>query len=90
MIDLDFFRKYINKKTILVSVMHANNEIGTVEPIAEIGRICRENNVCFHSDACQSFGKVQVDVEKHNIDLLTINSHKIYGPKRRRRIVYKK
>ena len=72
MIDIDSFRKYINKKTILVSVMHANNEIGTVEPIAEIGRICRENNVYFHSDACQSFGKVPVDVVKQNFDLLQL------------------
>ena len=81
LIDIDSFRKYINKKTILVSVMHANNEIGTVEPIEEIGKICREQNVYFHSDACQSFGKVTVDVIQQNLDLLTINSHKIFGPK---------
>jgi cysteine desulfurase len=59
--------------------MHVNNEIGTIQPVSEIGRICRERNVYFHSDACQSFGKIPVDIE--NIDMLTINSHKIYGPK---------
>jgi len=80
-VDLDFLERAINPKTILVSVMYANNEIGTIEPIDEIGRICRSKNVLFHSDACQSFGKVPVDVVRSNIDLLTINSHKIYGPK---------
>ena len=80
-VDLDFLKRAINPKTILVSVMFANNEIGTIEPIDEIGRICRAKNVLFHSDACQSFGKVPVDVVRSNIDLLTINSHKIYGPK---------
>ena len=80
-IDLDFLQRAINRKTILVSVMYANNEIGTIEPIDEIGRICHEKNVLFHSDACQSFGKIPVNVVHSNIDLLTINSHKIYGPK---------
>jgi len=61
--------------------MHANNEIGTIEPVDEIGRICRAREVLFHSDACQSFGKIPLNVQKSNIDLLTINSHKIYGPK---------
>jgi len=59
--------------------MHVNNEIGTIQPISEIGSICKEQGVLFHSDACQSFGKIPVDI--HNVDLLTINSHKIYGPK---------
>jgi len=80
-VDLDFLERAINPKTILVSVMYANNEIGTIEPIDEIGRICRMKNVLFHCDACQSFGKVPVNVVQSNIDLLTINSHKIYGPK---------
>jgi len=71
----------IRQNTILVSVMSANNEIGTLEPIDDIGRICKEKGVLFHCDACQSFGKLPLDVEKSNIDLLTINSHKIYGPK---------
>jgi cysteine desulfurase len=71
----------IMPKTILVSVMHASNEIGTIEPIAEIGKICHEKNVLFHTDASQSFGKIPIDVKKMNIDLLTASSHKIYGPK---------
>jgi len=72
--------KAIRKDTILVSVMHANNEIGTIEPIEEIGKICREKSVYFHSDAAQSFGKIPIDVKKMNIDLLTVNAHKMYGP----------
>ena len=80
-IDVAELKKFINPKTILVSVMHANNEIGTLEPIAEIGKICNYYNVPFHSDACQSFGKIPIDVRKTGLDLLTINSHKIYGPK---------
>jgi cysteine desulfurase len=80
-IDSAELKKFINPKTILVSVMHANNEIGTLEPIAEIGEICNFYNVPFHSDACQSFGKIPIDVRKTGLDLLTINSHKIYGPK---------
>ena len=80
-VDLDELQKFINPKTILVSVMHANNEIGTLQPIEEIGKICKTHNVLFHSDACQSFGKIPVDVNKAGLDLLTINSHKIYGPK---------
>lgn len=80
-VDTGELKKFINPKTILVSVMHANNEIGTLEPIAEIGEICSYYNVPFHSDACQSFGKVAVNVKETGLDLLTINSHKIYGPK---------
>ena len=81
MINTEDLTRYINKKTILVSVMHANNEVGTIQPIETIGKICKENDVYFHSDACQSFGQVHVNVKKQNLDLLTINSHKIYGPK---------
>jgi cysteine desulfurase len=80
-VDTAELNKFINPKTILVSVMHANNEIGTLEPIVEIGEICNYYNVPFHSDACQSFGKIPINVMKAGIDLLTINSHKIYGPK---------
>jgi cysteine desulfurase len=80
-VDVAELKKYINPKTILVSVMHANNEIGTLEPIAEIGEVCNYYNVPFHSDACQSFGKVPIDVNKTKLDLLSINSHKMYGPK---------
>lgn len=71
----------IRKDTILVSIMHANNEIGTIEPIEEIGRICRRHNIYFHTDAVQSFGKIPVDVKKMNIDLMAVNAHKMYGPK---------
>ena len=80
-IDLNELESMIRKDTILVSVMHANNEIGTIEPIEEIGKICRERGVYFHSDAAQSFGKIPIDVKKMNVDLLTINAHKVYGPK---------
>jgi cysteine desulfurase len=71
----------IRKDTILVSIMHANNEIGTIEPIEEIGKICSEHGVYFHTDAAQSYGKIPIDVKKMNIDLLTASSHKMYGPK---------
>ncbi len=71
----------IRKDTIIASVIHANNEIGTIEPIRELGKICAEHGVYFHTDACQSFTKVPISLKKDNIDLLTINSHKIHGPK---------
>ena len=80
-IDPEQLRKSIKKETILVSIMHANNEIGTLEPIGEIGKICREKGVYFHTDAVQSFCKIPIDVKKMNIDLLSASSHKIYGPK---------
>jgi len=79
LIDLQSLANSIRKDTILVSIMHANNEIGTIEPIEEIGKICRDHQVYFHTDACQSFGKIPIDLK--DIDLMTINSHKIYGPK---------
>lgn len=80
-VDTVALEKAIGEDTILVSVMHVNNEIGTIEPIEEIGRICRERNVYFHTDACQSFGKIPVDVNELEADLLTINAHKLHGPK---------
>jgi len=80
-IDLTQLENAIRKDTILVSVMHANNEIGTIEDIEKIGKICKEKGVYFHSDAAQSFGKIPIDVKKINIDLLSISSHKMYGPK---------
>jgi cysteine desulfurase len=80
-VNPEVLRSSIRRDTVLVSIMHANNEIGTIEPVAELGKICRESGVYFHTDACQSFGKLPIDVEKNNIDLMTINSHKIYGPK---------
>jgi cysteine desulfurase len=80
-VEIETLKKYISPKTILVSVMHANNEIGTVQPLEAIGRLCKERGIYFHSDACQSFGKIPIDVHAMNLDLLTLNSHKIYGPK---------
>ncbi len=80
-INLENLESTICKDTILVSVMHANNEIGTIEPIEEIGKICHEHDAHFHTDAVQTFGKIPVNVKKMNIDLLTVSSHKIYGPK---------
>ena len=71
----------ITARTVLVSVMHANNEIGTVEPIAEIGRICRDREVVFHSDAVQTVGALEVDVRRLPVDLQSLNAHKFYGPK---------
>ncbi len=68
-------------KTILVSIMYASNEIGVIQPIAEIGKLCHEKGVLFHTDAVQAVGKVPVDVQKDNIDLLSLTAHKIYGPK---------
>ncbi|MBI4876629.1 MAG: IscS subfamily cysteine desulfurase [Acidobacteria bacterium] len=80
-IDLDLLRDSITEKTILVSVMYANNEIGVIQPVAEIGRICRERGVLFHSDAVQAIGKVPVNVIADNLDLASISGHKLYGPK---------
>jgi cysteine desulfurase len=71
----------IRNDTILVSIMHANNEIGTIEPIEEIGRICADHNVYFHTDAVQTFGKLPIDVNKMNITMLSLSAHKFYGPK---------
>lgn len=71
----------ITDKTILVSIMHANNEIGTIEPIEEIGKICREKKVLFHTDAVQTVGKIHINVNDMNIDLLSGSSHKLHGPK---------
>ncbi|UCC18824.1 MAG: cysteine desulfurase [Promethearchaeota archaeon] len=71
----------ITKKTILISIMFANNEIGTIEPIKEIGTIAKKYNVIFHTDAVQAFGKVPIDVDDMNIDLLSASAHKLYGPK---------
>ena len=80
-INLDDLRNAITDKTILVSIMFANNEIGTIQPIKEIGEICREKNVYFHTDAVQAVGNVPVDVKEMNIDMLSLAGHKIYGPK---------
>jgi cysteine desulfurase len=85
LIDLDDLRRAIvtegPEKTILVSIMYANNEIGVVQPIREIGKICHEKCVLFHTDAVQAVGKIPVDVQADNIDVLSISAHKLYGPK---------
>jgi len=81
LIDLDDLKRAIDDKTILVTIMFANNEIGVIQPIAEIGKICREKGVIFHTDAVQAIGKVPVDVNSQNIDVLSLSGHKIYGPK---------
>ncbi|MBU1133261.1 MAG: cysteine desulfurase family protein [Patescibacteria group bacterium] len=80
-INLIKLKKLITKNTILVSIMHSNNEIGTLEPIKEVGKLCKEKGVLFHTDAAQSVGKLPIDVNEMNVDLLTASSHKIYGPK---------
>lgn len=80
-ITADQVEEAITEDTALVSLMHVNNEIGTINPIREIGAVCKENNVPFHSDTVQSVGKIPVDVNEMNIDFLSISGHKIYGPK---------
>ena len=81
LISLNDLKKAITDKTILISLMFANNEIGTIEPIKEIGAIAKKHDIIFHTDAVQAFGKVPIDVNKMNIDLLSASSHKLYGPK---------
>ncbi|MFN3325237.1 MAG: IscS subfamily cysteine desulfurase [Bryobacteraceae bacterium] len=81
LVDLDQLRDAITDKTILISIMYANNEIGVLQPVAEIGRIARERGVLFHTDAVQAIGKVPVHVIKDNVDLLSLSGHKLYGPK---------
>jgi len=80
-VKLTELEKAVTDETILITIMHANNEVGTVEPIEEIGKIAKEHNVIFHTDAAQSCGKIPVNVDKLNVDLLTIAGHKMYAPK---------
>jgi cysteine desulfurase len=81
LIDLEVLRAAVTDKTVLVSIMAVNNEIGVIQPLAEIGKICREKKAFFHTDAAQAAGKIPLDVEAMNIDLMSISGHKIYGPK---------
>ncbi len=81
LLNLDELRDAITSKTILISVMFANNEIGTIQPISEIGQIAREHDILFHTDAAQAVGHVPIDVQRMNIDLLSFSAHKVYGPK---------
>ena len=81
LVDLDQLREAIGPETVLVSVMYANNEIGVVQPVRQIGAICREKNVLFHCDAVQAFGKFPVNVDADHIDLMSVSAHKMYGPK---------
>ena len=80
-VDLKKLESAITKNTILISVIHGNNEIGTVQDLKAIGEICRKHKVLFHTDACQSFTKTELNAKKMNIDLVTLNAHKIHGPK---------
>jgi cysteine desulfurase len=80
-VDLDMLRDAITDKTILVSIMYANNEIGVIQPIREIGAICKEKGVLFHTDGVQAVGKIPVNVLQDNIDLMSLTAHKMYGPK---------
>jgi len=81
LVDLEALRAAVTDKTVVVSIMAVNNEIGVIQPLAEIGKICREKKAFFHTDAAQAVGKIPLDVEAMNIDLMSISGHKIYGPK---------
>jgi cysteine desulfurase len=81
LVNVEDIRNAITDKTILISIMYANNEIGTIEPIAEIGKLAREKGIYFHTDAVQAVGSVKIDVKEQNIDMLSLAAHKFYGPK---------
>jgi cysteine desulfurase len=81
LVDLEELKRAMDDKTILVTLMWANNEIGVLQPVREIGALCRERGVIFHSDATQAVGKIPIDVNKDNVDLISISAHKMYGPK---------
>jgi len=81
LVDLEVLESAIRKETILISVMHANNEIGTIQPLEDIGKIAEEKDIYFHTDAVQTAGKIPIDVQEMELDLLSISAHKLYGPK---------
>ncbi|MDH5470557.1 MAG: aminotransferase class V-fold PLP-dependent enzyme, partial [Gammaproteobacteria bacterium] len=81
LLDLDKFRAALRDDTVLASVMHVNNEIGVIQDIAAIGEICRERKIVFHVDAAQSAGKIDIDMDKLKVDLMSFSAHKVYGPK---------
>jgi cysteine desulfurase len=81
LIDIEDLRRAMDEKTILVSIMYANNEIGVIQPVAEIGKLCHEKGVIFHTDGVQAIGKIPVNVQTDNIDVMSLTAHKIYGPK---------
>ncbi len=81
LVSVEDVKNAITDKTILISIMYANNEIGTIEPIAEIGKLARERGIYFHTDAVQAVGSVKIDVKEQNIDMLSLSAHKFYGPK---------
>jgi cysteine desulfurase len=81
LVDIDDLKSLIKPTTTVISIMHVNNEIGVIQDLETIGKICRDNKIVFHVDAAQSPGKVDIDVDKYNIDLLSLSAHKVYGPK---------